>query len=77
MTYYTNMKNCVDNSINRKDTFNFEINKNFKEYEYFFPSGIRNTPRSMLIRICRDNGIYCSTLIMSDGWRMKDDYPWD
>ena len=38
----------------------------------------RNKLKSSVDYACnaRHKGIWCSALIMTDGWEIKDDYPW-
>ena len=54
-----------DNSINGK----------------FYPTGYNKEMREELLEgtnSCNklQNGAYCTALIMKDGWRIADDYPW-
>ena len=47
---------------------------------FVYPNGYK-CPRDILLQGCNNqggdyNGSYCAELIRSDGWKIKDDYPW-
>lgn len=60
-----------------KDTFYFQINKKF----LIVPNGNTKTRERMISGEnsgCNiaEGGNYCAALIMLDGWKISDDYPW-
>lgn len=71
-----------------KDLFLFAIQPNYGVTPYGFGNTISGSSfgttynRDTIINTsnlgCKKNseGLWCSALIMSDGWEMKDDYPW-
>lgn len=61
--------------------FNYWANSSVNYKGVFLPAGIsydREAIKSSSSSGCNKNakGIFCSTLIMKDGWKIADDYPW-
>ncbi len=84
VNYFTNPKNSKNpfsNSHSCVDAFSFLFyNPNTRQY-YFQPYGYTATGnkrynRDYMINEIKSGGRgYCSTLIMYDGWQIKEDYP--
>ena len=81
-----------NNDTSKQIYFNIDINGDQKpnkmgkdnfQYYYdlisgkFVPTGVNKT-REELLENCnkQDSGVRCTALIMKDGWRIADDYPW-
>lgn len=55
-------------------TFNYIPGKGFLPYGF---SNYKNLSRNDLINSCLNTRNSCTTLIMMDGWEIKDDYPFN
>ena len=47
-------------------------------FEAYFPSKCRKNScsRNEFLSACKNNAVFCSSLLMYDGWNFKDDYPY-
>jgi hypothetical protein len=61
-----------------KDIFEFRIAKAPLGGVYFYPNGFEKDRDSVISGGCSKTttGNFCASLIMKDGWQIKDDYPW-
>ena len=86
--YCTEMKYCGIERYDGKVSFLFALDKTAKTRGYFTTSG-EGSSRQILLEKCKygnsDNPEVsvmgkrhtCAALIQLDGWRIKNDYPWD
>ena len=86
--YCTEMKYCGAEKFDGKVSFLFQLNKAAKTRGYFTTNG-QGLSRQILLEKCKygnsDNPEVssmgrrhtCAALIQLDGWRIKNDYPWD
>lgn len=51
-------------------------NKEMPFEAYFSGCGRTGYSRTQLLNECKSNQLYCSGLLMYDGWEIKDDYPY-
>lgn len=51
-------------------------NKEMPFDAYFSGCGRTGYSRTQLLNECKSNPLVCSSLIMYDGWEIKDDYPY-
>ena len=46
-------------------------------FDAYFPANCKNNcSRTRLLEVCKSKAMYCSSLIMYDGWKISDDYPY-
>lgn len=55
--------------------WNLNSKKSHRSYIYFDAEDSEFS-RDELLEDCKTTGVSCSTLIMRDGWKISDDYPW-
>ncbi len=77
--YCTELKYCEPEIFDGKTSFLFDLSANSKEL--FYPDG-SGLDRKVLLNSCSPKVSpkrrhYCAALIQSDGWEIKDDYPWE
>ena len=66
-----NQPNSIESCVGKKQfTFRFTPEKGLQPYGYWL--GLN---RAQLIEKCRDSGLYCTAIIMMDGWQISKDYP--
>ena len=86
--YCTEMKHCGIEKYDGKVSFLFLLRKTAKTRGYFITDG-EGSPRQILLERCKYGNVdnpevssmgrrhKCAALIQLDGWRIKNDYPWD
>ena len=62
-----------------EEGYNAGLSRNKQNpFDAYFPYSCARTgcSRTQLLNECKSNQLYCSGLLMYDGWEIKDDYPY-
>lgn len=62
-----------------EEGYNAGLSRNKQNpFDAYFPDSCARTgcSRTQLLNECKSNPLYCSGLLMYDGWEIKDDYPY-